>query len=845
MPKTGLLFEKGKASNEILQCFERVRVAYLSARTDPKEYGSKWRSAVEYLRDNYDDSDEFGEELKKYIDSKDLENEDALDVTTTIAEKVYESVKRMRYASEQVSDPFSKNFKDNVLEALLESPETMVKFVHYAMRNDNKALNPSIYSVKDMEPDTITDGLMGLDLQVEDIPLYIIEHYGDGKDSKKVEKKVKAALNMLELLFFSKHSEEEWEELEDIDMESETPKKMIQKSETQKGKTDFITPNKPMYRIFDIDDINELKGFSGEWVVQEKYDGMRIQLHKIDDNIKVYSYNEKDITDKCKNIVDALKKKHFGDCILDGELILFNGEDALHRADTIAHVFKDKYPDAKLKAHMFDIMRHNEKSVADEPLSDRMNIMFNNYSVHSSEYLNFPSKKDTRMADSIKDIENYSKEIMDMPTSEGVVIKDATSTYYIGTRKNPKWIKWKKFVDLDVIVLDKKRTKSNLYSYTLGIDIGPTEEEAKHIKELDGKKYMNVGKALNTKIAVDVGDIIRVKVDEVKKKGEVYSLYSAKVIEVPEVEMPDKLVTLEMLSKDTKKSLNYDVKALEKGVSITDYIHGEASVIIKGDMDGFTIYGFDEHNLMAKNALADLDLWKNQAEEIMKTKQSRLTVATFQFLKEKGPKTPKEVHLFLKKNHADIYEDILESKLARVQKWMNMRDGITYDKKEKKLMADPDKIMMDDDIKKYKTPKEYQEGNFKIYLRDDENLNLVIKLEDETINWLIDLEKDDDIFRLFGKANKYPAQVAQNISKKKVIDSGKIRLGVQKTGYHEYFLEGNKFETKMHFRVIDTDDKTMWLAWTGYKQKPADKEGDSGLWNIYEDRYSKLPLPEK
>jgi hypothetical protein len=845
MPKSGLLFEKGKASNEILQCFERVRVAYLSARTDPKEYGSKWRSAVEYLRDNYDDSDEFGEELKKYIDSKDLENEDALDVTTTIAEKVYESVKRMRYASEQVSDPFSKNFKDNVLEALLESPETMVKFVHYAMRNDNKALNPSIYSVKDMEPDTITDGLMGLDLEVEDIPLYIIEHYGDGKDSKKVEKKVKAALNMLELLFFSKHSEEEWEELEDIDMEVETPKKMIQKSETQKGKTDFITPNKPMYRIFDIDDISELKGFSGEWVVQEKYDGMRIQLHKIDNNIKVYSYNEKDITDKCKDIVDALKKKHFGDCILDGELILFDGEDALHRADTIAHVFKGKYPDAKLKAHMFDIMRHNEKSVADEPLSDRMNIMFNNYSVHSTEYLNFPSKKDTRMADSIKDIENYSKEIMDMPTSEGVVIKDATSTYYIGTRKNPKWIKWKKFVDLDVIVLDKKRTKSNLYSYTLGIDIGPTEEEAKHIKELDGKKYMNVGKALNTKIAVDVGDIIRVKVDEVKKKGEVYSLYSAKVIEVPEVEMPDKLVTLEMLSKDTKKSLNYDVKALEKGVSITDYIHGEANIIIKSDMDGFTIYGSEENNLMFKNALANLDDWKQQAESIMKTKQSILANEILNFLDD-GPKPIKKLHEHLLKEVKSEYEDIILDKNKNLKDWAKNRDGIEYNPKTKELFRDPSKVQKEPEIlKAYKTPKKYQEGNFKIYLRDDENLNLVIKLEDETINWLIDLEKDDDIFRLFGKANKYPAQVAQNISKKKVIDSGKIRLGVQKTGYHEYFLEGNKFETKMHFRVIETDDKTMWLAWTGYKQKPADKEGDSGLWNISEDRYSKLSLPKK
>ena len=29
-----------------------------------------------------------------------------------------------------------------------------------------------------------------------------------------------------------------------------------------------------------------------------------------------------------------------------------------------------------------------------------------------------------------------------------------------------------------------------------------------------------------------------------------------------------------------------------------------------------------------------------------------------------------------------------------------------------------------------------------------------------------------------------------------------LKLGVQKDGYHEYFLEGNKFETK--FTILDT-----------------------------------------
>ena len=837
------LLEKDKStSDEIVRLFEKVRVAYLSAPPDPKEYGSKWRSAIDGIKEKYESTDELSNELKNFIEISDLEADDVKDPQSQNAEKIFDGIKSLRYSSESIADPFAKKFKGDVLEALLSSIGNMVKFVHYAMRDDSKALSPDIYSVKDIEPDDITEGLMGLDIEVDDIDLYIIEHYGDGKDSNKVKSKVKAAMNILELIFLSKNDKGDWSELEDI--EGLPVKKAEEKKSTEeKSESDFIIPNKPMYRIFEIEDMDELKGFSGEYYVQEKYDGLRIQMHKIDKQIKVYSFEGKDITSKCKEQVDELSKKHFGDCILDGSLILFKGDEPLNRAETISHVFKDKNPDGKLRMHMFDLLRHNEKSMLEEPLDKRMQVMFNNYSIHSSEDLSFPSKKDTRLADSIKDVEEYSRAIMEMPASEGVVIKDSTSTYYVGTKKNPKWIKWKSFVDLDLIVLDKKSSKGN-YSYTLGA--GPTEGEGKNYQTIEGKIYMVVGKALNTKIAADLGSIVRVKIDQVKKEGERYIVHSAKVIEVPEAIHPDKLVTLEMLSNDGKKELNYNVEALKKGLKITDHIHGEASIIIKSDMDGFTIYGFEEDNLMAKNALIDLDLWKNQAEEIMKTKQSRLTVAGFQFMKTKGPQTIKALHNHLVKNHKDVYEDILESKFDKLKDWMEQRDGISYDEKTKKLYSDDDKIMQEENIlKEYKTPKEYQEGDFKLYLRDDDNLNLVIKLKDESINWLIDLDKSEDIFELFGKAGKFPAMVANNISKRKILDEGKVRLGVQKHGYHEYFLEGNKFETKFNIRRLKAEGTEMWLAWSGYKQSPADSEDDMGLWNIYEDRHKKLPLPTK
>jgi len=840
MPLTGLLFEKEteSVSDKILSLFEKTRVAYLSAKSDPKNYGSRWRKTIENLRDEYDNLDYIGGQLKQYLAEDILERKDAMNPESPTAGKIYNAIKMLRFESEEVQDPFAKRFKGDVLEALLTDSGVMIKFIHYALRSDDEILPDELYSIKDIEPDDITVGLKGLDLDPKDIPLYITEHYGDGKNSKKIESKFKNGLSLLKLFFLSKNTEEEWNNLMGIQLNKSIIK--AEKSQEEKAEVDFIIPNKPMYRIFEIEDMNELQGFSGEYVIQEKYDGMRIQIHKIDDKVKIYSYNEKDITEKCQKQVEIMKKKQFGDCILDAELILFDGDDSLHRADTIAHVFKNQYQDAELKAHVFDIMRHEERNMAAEELGERINTLFNNYSMHSDEYLQFPSKKDTRIADNMKDIKEYSEAIMEMPTAEGVVIKDITSTYYIGTKKNPKWIKWKKFVDLDLIVLDKKKTKSNMFSYSLGA--GPAEGDGKYIKVIDKIKYMNVGKANNTKLVLDIGDILRVKVDEVKFSGDRYTIYGANPIEIPEVEYPDKIVTLEMLSKETKPTLKFKTKALEKGILITDYVHGEA--ILKS-MDGFSLYEFERDNLMSKHAMMNLSSWKSDAENIMKTKQSELTVAVFQQLKEKGPINIKDLHNFLIKEHGRLYDNVLESKKDRLIDWFDNRDGITYNNREKKFIADSDKIMLAEE--EYKTPPEYRKGLFKVYSRKDDNLTFAIKLLDETLYWTIDINSDDDIFDLFGKAGKFPAEVATNISPdSKVIDEGDITLGVQRDGYHEYFIKGNKFETKMHYRIVPVEDRKIWLAWTGFKQSPADKEGDEGLWNINEDKYSKLLInPEK
>ena len=835
MPLSGV-FDKKKPSlaKRVLNFYEDVRYNYLSAREDPKGFSKEWKRSIEKIRNDFDGLNDFSSEMKRYLTEKNVFAKETLDPTSHQARDLYKEIKNLRFNSEELNDPFAKQMGDKVIQNLVEKPSIYAMFIHYALRSHAHSIKEESWEKHSQMADNITEGAIGLDLAVDDIPVYIIEHYGDDQDTSKVKSKFKGALELLKEIYLEDNTLENWETLLELD---------LKKSDEEKAKIDFIIPNKPMYRIFEINDIKELKGFSGEWVVQEKYDGIRIQIHKMGTNIKIYTYNEKDITSKCKKIVERLKNKQFGDLILDAELILYDKDEPLHRADTIAHLFKDKYKDAELKAKVFDIMYHEDKNIADDTLRERINILFYQFSQNSSDELGFPNKKNTRIADSLEEVKKYGKDIMESRTAEGVVIKDIESTYYIGTKKNPKWIKWKKFIDLDVIVLEKKTTKSNLNSYTVGIGPLTGEESREHDGvELNGKTYLKVGKALNTKESVDVGSIVREKVDEVKRKGTGYSLFSAKVIEIPEVESPEKLITLELLAKDSRKSLAYDVQeALQKYI-ITDGIHGEAEIILKNDYEGFTVYGFEGDSLMEKNALVDMDSWTDQITEINKTKTSEARGTIKQYLKENDPKEegiPIQDILEFVMQHPEVKQNantLWDNSPRKLKNWMNDQDefitisGNKFTFNSNHISKNP--------IKKEETAT----GTFKLLSGEDGNISLVFTVNDKRQAWNIDIEDTEDIFNLFGKAGKFPAEIAKSINGERVLDKGKIELGVQKHGYHEYRIDGDKFDTRLHFRVVPVNEQDTWLVWTGYKQEMLDKKENKGIWDLSEDRFKKLTM---
>ena len=94
------------------------------------------------------------------------------------------------------------------------------------------------------------------------------------------------------------------------------------------------------------------------------------------------------------------------------------------------------------------------------------------------------------------------------------------------------------------------------------------------------------------------------------------------------------------------------------------------------------------------------------------------------------------------------------------------------------------------------------------------------------------------------KSDKFRAQMGKTIDRGKLLDDGKIKLGSQRDGYHEYILEGDLHEGKLHFRVVPIAGELQWIAWTGYKQDPTDPTSDEGLWDIEQDRHKNITYIE-
>ncbi|RLG65399.1 DNA ligase [archaeon] len=179
---------------------------------------------------------------------------------------------------------------------------------------------------------------------------------------------------------------------------------------------------------------------SGRVAVECKYDGARVQVHKLGDKVKIFSRRMEDITDSLPEVVREIVDIE-GEFIVDGEIVCWkNGPMPFQylvrrlRRKTLSDELLETYP---VKLFAFDILKVGGRDLIDEPYISRVKVLEKvlkgAWNVIEIAERKFPSSEE----ECTEIFENCTKRGF-----EGVMIKAIDSPYVPGRRER-LWFKYK------------------------------------------------------------------------------------------------------------------------------------------------------------------------------------------------------------------------------------------------------------------------------------------------------------------------------------------------------------------------------------------------------------------
>jgi len=223
--------------------------------------------------------------------------------------------------------------------------------------------------------------------------------------------------------------------------------------------------------------------------LEEKYDGIRCQLHKSGDRVELYSRDLHRITSQFPDLARAALALP-GACILDGELLAWRGTRALPFAELQKRLGRTGGDDFFLGAEIpvafsaYDLLWLDGRSLLKSPLSTRRTALTallsapdfsaSDLSTFNSQPSTFPSfhLAPTTAAHTALDIEAAFLAAR-ARGHEGLMAKDPASLYTPG-RRGLAWLKLKKaYATLDVVVVGAEfghgKRRDVLSDYTFAI----------------------------------------------------------------------------------------------------------------------------------------------------------------------------------------------------------------------------------------------------------------------------------------------------------------------------------------------------------------------------------------
>jgi DNA ligase-1 len=183
-----------------------------------------------------------------------------------------------------------------------------------------------------------------------------------------------------------------------------------------------------------------LAGFdraSVEW----KLDGIRIQIHRRGDEVRIYTRNLNEITQALPGIVDAVLQVPVEQAVFDGEALWMGDDRPAAFQETVSQIDADAPPEG-IVTFLFDLLHVDGDDLLDRPLEERATRL-----AALAPELKIPAV--------VTSDPDEGQRVLDEALGaghEGVVVKDAASLYAAG-RRGKAWRKVKPVRTYDLVVL--------------------------------------------------------------------------------------------------------------------------------------------------------------------------------------------------------------------------------------------------------------------------------------------------------------------------------------------------------------------------------------------------------
>ncbi len=175
--------------------------------------------------------------------------------------------------------------------------------------------------------------------------------------------------------------------------------------------------------------------------VEWKLDGIRIQIHRRGDEVRIYTRNLNEITHALPGIVEAVRGLPLRQAVLDGEALWMSDDGPAAFQDTVAQIDSDA-PPTGIVTFLFDALHLDGDDLLDTPLRERVARLD-----ALAPGLRIPGVFTSEQAEAARVLEEALA-----AGHEGVVVKDAESLYTAG-RRGKSWLKVKPVRTYDLVVL--------------------------------------------------------------------------------------------------------------------------------------------------------------------------------------------------------------------------------------------------------------------------------------------------------------------------------------------------------------------------------------------------------